>query len=82
MGPVNVASTIAFHASQLFSRNIVTLLGELIRGGGASAGETSFPVDYDDEIVRATLILDQGGCPDSALATLIGVSATQGASHD
>ena len=33
IGPVNVASTVPFHASQMFSRNVVTLLQHLDQRG-------------------------------------------------
>ena len=33
LGPLNVASDIAFHASQLFSKNITSFLGEILQEG-------------------------------------------------
>ncbi len=49
IGPVNLASTVPFHASQMFSRNVVTLLRHLITDG-------ALKVDPADEIVSAMLV--------------------------
>jgi NAD(P) transhydrogenase subunit alpha len=49
IGPVNLASTVPFHASQMFSRNIATLLRHLIADG-------ALKVDPTDEIVSAMLV--------------------------
>jgi NAD(P) transhydrogenase subunit alpha len=53
IGPVNVAATVAHHASQMFSRNITAFLVHLKKHG--------FPApDTQDEIVRDTLITRDG----------------------
>ncbi|HEX6927439.1 MAG TPA: Re/Si-specific NAD(P)(+) transhydrogenase subunit alpha [Longimicrobiaceae bacterium] len=44
IGPVNLAATLPLHASQMFSRNVLTLLQHLIREG-------SLTIDLEDEIV-------------------------------
>ena len=49
IGPVNLASTVPFHASQMFSRNVVTLLRHLITEGALT-------VDPSDEIVSPMLL--------------------------
>jgi NAD(P) transhydrogenase subunit alpha len=46
IGPVNLAATTPLHASQMFSRNVLTLLQHLIRDGALA-------VDAEDEIVVA-----------------------------
>jgi NAD(P) transhydrogenase subunit alpha len=53
LGPVNLASTLATHASQLYSRNMQTLLDYLIHDGALT-------LDMDDEIVRGTTIVKDG----------------------
>jgi NAD(P) transhydrogenase subunit alpha len=52
-GPLNLPSTVAFHASQLYAKNIVTFLLHLAKDG-------ALQVDTADEITRETL-LTQGG---------------------
>jgi H+-translocating NAD(P) transhydrogenase subunit alpha len=49
IGPINLPAAAAFHASQMFGRNVLTLLQHLIR-------EESFQLDREDEIVQAMLL--------------------------
>lgn len=53
MGPINLASTVPFHASQMYSRNLTTFLANLVKDGKVRPPES-------DEIIRETL-LTQGG---------------------
>ena len=66
VGAVNVPATIAYHASQLYSRNIAALLKEIVSNG-------SLALDQDDEIVAATLVLRQGRTPNPDLAKTLGI---------
>jgi NAD(P) transhydrogenase subunit alpha len=54
LGPLNVASTMAEHASQLYSRNIESLLGLMISDEGALA------LDFDDEVIAGACITREG----------------------
>jgi NAD(P) transhydrogenase subunit alpha len=54
MGPTNLAATVPFHASQMFSRNVATLLLHLMSDGGIE-------LDPDDEIVAAMLVNPAAG---------------------
>ena len=49
MGYTNLASTMPFHASQLYSRNVLALLQHL-----ASDGELK--LDWEDEITSAACV--------------------------
>jgi NAD(P) transhydrogenase subunit alpha len=53
LGPLNLASTLATDASQLYSRNMQTLLDYLIHNGVLT-------LDMEDEIVRGTTIVKDG----------------------
>jgi NAD(P) transhydrogenase subunit alpha len=53
MGPVNLPSSVAFHASQMFGRNILALLQHLVKDG-------SLVLDPSDEITGAMLVVHQG----------------------
>ncbi len=66
LGPLNVASRIAHHASQLFSKNVVTLLESIVTEG-------SIALNGDDEIIAATLVLDKGAPTDSDIAGMLGL---------
>jgi NAD(P) transhydrogenase subunit alpha len=53
IGLVNIASTVAYHASQMFSRNVTAFLVHLRQQGLPD-------VDVKDEIVRETLVTHCG----------------------
>ncbi len=52
-GPLNVAASLPFHASQLFSRNVASFLGEFVKDGAPQ-------IDLENEILRATCIAHAG----------------------
>jgi H+-translocating NAD(P) transhydrogenase subunit alpha len=53
LGPVNLPSTIPYHASQMYAKNIATFLKYLIKEGRIA-------LDRADEIVRETLVTHAG----------------------
>jgi NAD(P) transhydrogenase subunit alpha len=53
MGPVNPAGLVPFHASQMYSSNVSTLLLHMAKDG-------ALMLDLDDEIIRETLITRGG----------------------
>lgn len=53
ISPSNLASDMAAHASQLYSKNLENVLGLIIEEG-------SLKLDFDDEIVAASCITHQG----------------------
>ena len=53
MGPANLPAEIPVHASQMFSKNVETLLKELVNDGELS-------LDFEDEIVAATCVTHAG----------------------
>jgi len=53
VGPLNLTSTVATHASQLYSRNVQTLLDYIIKDGVLA-------LDMTDEIVSGTTIVNAG----------------------
>jgi H+-translocating NAD(P) transhydrogenase subunit alpha len=58
IGPSNPASLVPYHASQMYSKNIITFLQHLLGKDGAAKSALTF--DTNDEITRETL-LTQGG---------------------
>jgi H+-translocating NAD(P) transhydrogenase subunit alpha len=52
-GPVNLPSTLAYHASQLYAKNLLSLLSLLLDEG-------NLKFDFDDEIVKHTTITHDG----------------------
>ncbi len=70
MGQLNLPSTMPVHASQMYAKNIQNLLDLLIKGG-------KFAPDYEDDIVKGTVITHEGDVvhemtkkllPDSSIA--------------
>ncbi len=53
LGPVNLVSTLPLHASQMYSRNVTTLLKHLVKEG-------ALVLDLDDEITRGALVTHAG----------------------
>ncbi len=53
VGYFNLASTVPYHASQMYARNTVTFLQHLVKDG-------QIPLDRDDEILRETLVTRGG----------------------
>jgi proton-translocating NAD(P)+ transhydrogenase subunit alpha len=53
LAPLNLPSTVAFHASQMFGRNVLTLLQHLLKDGNVL-------IDLDDEITGAMVVTEGG----------------------
>ena len=53
LGPLNLPSTAAVHASQMFSRNVSTLLQHLLKDG-------AIQIDLGDEITAAMAVTHAG----------------------
>ncbi|HXN45269.1 MAG TPA: hypothetical protein VN893_01425, partial [Bryobacteraceae bacterium] len=66
LGPLNLASSIPYHASQMYSRNVTTFLCHLIKGGELS-------VDTTDEITRETLVTHQGRIVNHRVQQALGI---------
>jgi NAD(P) transhydrogenase subunit alpha len=54
MGPANIAATIPVHASQMYSKNIVTLVGEFVDKEGV------LNLDFDNDVVGPSTVTHQG----------------------
>jgi proton-translocating NAD(P)+ transhydrogenase subunit alpha len=64
IGPLNLPSDVPVHASEMFSRNIVTFLAPLVKDG-------QLAVDTDDEIVRDTLLVRDGEVVNARIRELL-----------
>ena len=58
IGPSNPSALVPYHASQMYSKNIITFLQHLLGKDGATA--PSLPLNQDDEITRETLLTRDG----------------------
>jgi NAD(P) transhydrogenase subunit alpha len=76
LGPLNIPSTMAEHASQLYSRNIDALLGLMV--GAPTDGPDGQPVvgelklDFEDEIIKGACITRGGEIVNEAAAKAAG----------
>ncbi|GIU37117.1 NAD(P) transhydrogenase subunit alpha [Shewanella colwelliana] len=66
-GPANIPGTAATHASQMYGTNIENLLKLLIDKEG------KLNLDFDDEIVRDTVVVHQGDVVNARIRTLLGM---------
>jgi H+-translocating NAD(P) transhydrogenase subunit alpha len=69
-GPVNLPSTIPYHASQMYARNIATFLKYLIKDG-------SFTLNQEDEIVRETLVTHAGEVVHARVREAMGLASLE-----
>jgi NAD(P) transhydrogenase subunit alpha len=58
LGPSNPPAMVPYHASQMYSKNIITFLLHLLGKTGAQG--TVIPLDLSDEIARDTLLTRDG----------------------
>ncbi|ACY14457.1 Re/Si-specific NAD(P)(+) transhydrogenase subunit alpha [Haliangium ochraceum] len=68
LGPVNLATTMPFHASQMYSKNVVTFLMHLIKDGAVQ-------LDMSDEITTGTLMCKDGEVVHPRLRDILGLAA-------
>jgi NAD(P) transhydrogenase subunit alpha len=68
MGPLNLPSTIPYHASQMYAKNIATFLKYLIKDG-------KLALDREDEIVRETLVTHAGEVVHPKVREMLGLTA-------
>lgn len=64
LGPTNLASSVAHHASQMYSRNVSELVLHLTKGG-------TIELNLDDEITRETLVSRDGEIVNKAVRSLL-----------
>jgi len=69
LGPVNVPATVPRHASEMYARNIVTFLKNMITKDG------QLNLDLNDEITRETLVARGGEVVHPKVQALLGVNA-------
>jgi NAD(P) transhydrogenase subunit alpha len=69
-GPVNLPSTIPYHANQMYAKNIATFLKYLIKDG-------QLTLNRDDEIVAGTLVTYAGEVVHPRVREAMGLTAPQ-----
>ncbi len=64
LGPVNLASEVPYHASQMYSRNLTTFLRNLVKDG-------QIMLNISDEIIAETLVTHKGEVVQARVKDLI-----------
>jgi NAD(P) transhydrogenase subunit alpha len=67
IGPENVPSDLAYHASQMYSKNVETLLGLIIDDQG------NLNLDFNDEIIAGVVVSHEGGIPHPHIRKILGM---------
>jgi H+-translocating NAD(P) transhydrogenase subunit alpha len=64
MGPTNLAATVPYHSSQMYARNVLTLIQHLVQrekgADGKATGAARLVLNMDDEITKDILVTDDG----------------------
>ena len=64
MGPTNIAASVPYHASQMYARNVATLVQHLVRRekgvDGKATGAPALVLDLADEITKEILVTNDG----------------------
>jgi NAD(P) transhydrogenase subunit alpha len=64
VGPENLASDVACHASQMYGKNIQTLLELILQEGKVN-------LDFNDEIIAGTVVAHDGDVPHPYMRKLL-----------
>ncbi|MBV6434059.1 MAG: NAD(P) transhydrogenase subunit alpha part 1 [Bryobacteraceae bacterium] len=65
LGPVNIPSSVPYHASQMYARNLVAFLKNMVK-------DQQLHIDTNDEIVRDTLVTQGGRVVHPKVQALLG----------
>jgi NAD(P) transhydrogenase subunit alpha len=68
LGPLNVASAIPHHASQMYSKNLSNFVGQMVKDG-------ALRIDTGDEVIRETMVVRDGEVVHPRVRELLGLPA-------
>jgi NAD(P) transhydrogenase subunit alpha len=72
LGPINLPASVPVHASQLYAKNLLTLLNHLIKDG-------ALKLQFDDDIIDAACVTHQGDIRNIRVQDALRVQSTVGA---
>jgi len=75
LGPLNLPSTVPYHASQMYARNVATFLQNLVKDG-------ELRLDMEDQIIRDSLLTHQGEVVNPRVRELLGLPASVPAAEE
>jgi NAD(P) transhydrogenase subunit alpha len=65
IGPLNIPSMVAFHSSQMYSKNIANFLNLMVKDG-------KMEIDTEDEVISGSLVTDNGEIVNSSIKEVVG----------
>jgi NAD(P) transhydrogenase subunit alpha len=65
IGPLNIPSMVAFHSSQMYSKNITNFLTLMVKDG-------KMEIDTEDEVISGSLVTDNGEIVNSNIKEAVG----------
>jgi NAD(P) transhydrogenase subunit alpha len=68
IGPLNIGSSIPYHASQMYARNVMAFVQNLVAKGEIN-------LSTEDEIIRDTLVTKNGELVNARVREALGVPA-------
>ncbi len=66
LGPLNLPATVPYHASQMYSRNLLAFVRHLLQNGGVQP-------NLDDEIIRETMLTHKGAVVNKQIREMLGL---------
>ena len=75
LGPLNLPSTVPYHASQMYARNVAAFLQNLVKDG-------ELRLDMEDQIIRDSLLTHQGEVVSPRVRELLGLPASVPAAEE
>ena len=64
LGPTNLAASVPYHASQMYARNVATLIQHLVQrekgADGKASGSPRLVLNMDDEITKEIVVTKDG----------------------
>jgi NAD(P) transhydrogenase subunit alpha len=68
LGPLNLPSTIPYHASQMYAKNITAFIQNLVKNGNLN-------LNIEDQIIRETILTHKGEVANPRVRELLGLPA-------
>ena len=66
LGPINIAATVPYHASQMYARNVVTFIQNMAKDGEIN-------IDMEDEIISGSLVTSGGDVVNPRVREILGM---------
>ena len=72
LGPINIPAMVPYHASQMYARNVVTFIQNMVKDGEIN-------IDMEDEIIRESLVTSDGDVVNPRVREILGMATRDAA---